>query len=343
MNIDCCFRRRRIRRLDLRALEELYTKTQEDILIRLGSDGGGLDELLTYHSLDENRILLLLKLIGKTFTPQMMQFCYGNIKSIVEKMLVADAIFLNLTLYQFLLHKRSEAEEIEIARSTLALVNTVMMISPCFAMPKVVQFEQILSEKIRPIGDDTLKAHLERFQAALKRKQEQDGHSAGTDHHGNARSRGMRLNEDTDQPDETFRALPLIPTQQDLTSDEHIFVRRNRDNGSYATLEDYLDIQFRLFRADFIIPLRESIEKFMGTHDAENRRDSNRGVRVYRDVQIVRPVCSDKDLSYRLSFDVSRFSNVNWRNSQRLKYGSLLCLSSDGFQNYLCAVVSFEV
>nr|KAG5685909.1 hypothetical protein BaRGS_005418 [Batillaria attramentaria] len=152
----------------------------------------------------------------------------------------------------------------------------------------------------------------------------------------------MRVNQDSEQPAENFRALPLIPTERDLTSDEQVFLRRNKETGRYQNLEEYLDIQFRLFRADFILPLRESIEKFLGNHDGDGQRGAGsggRGIRVYHDVQIMRPVCTDREIAYRLSFDAGRLGSVDWRATQRLKYGSLVCLSRDNFQTYICAVV----
>ena len=56
-------------------------------------------------------------------------------------------------------------------------------------------------------------------------------------------------------------------------------------------------------------------------------------------VRIVRPICNDNGLCFRLSFDVTRTRRVNWAVSQRLKFGSLVCLSADNFATYQCAVV----
>ncbi|GFO25459.1 nfx1-type Zinc finger-containing protein 1-like, partial [Plakobranchus ocellatus] len=92
---------------------------------------------------------------------------------------------------------------------------------------------------------------------------------------------------------------------------------------------------FRLLRADLLLPLRESVLQYLANHE----RSQLRGVCIYTEVRIVRPICSDKGLCFRLSFDVSRSRRFNWAASQRLKYGSLLCLSADNFTNYHCAVV----
>ena len=319
-------------------MQELVNKSPDQILLRLAQEGGGLKELLRNRAISNQRIHLLLRLIQKSFTAQMLQFQYGNIQSIVDIVLQSD--FLNYTLYIILKNdgQRTEDENRMVVSSTLALVEFAMQLSPKFAVPKVVQFQPLLRDQSRYLESEKLLAQLQRFETALKKCEQQDENRAETGRRGN-RSRGMSINADDDRPAETFRELPLIPTERDLTANEQIFVRRNRDDGRYDNLEDYLDVQFRLFRADFIIPLRENICKYLGAHDAEGPQESGRRVKAYNDVQIVRPVCTDKDLSYRLSFDVSRFSSVDWHTSRRLRYGSLLCLSCDNFQTFLCAVV----
>ena len=66
-------------------------------------------------------------------------------------------------------------------------------------------------------------------------------------------------------------------------------------------------------------------------------------VNVYRDVTVLYPVCSGKGMVYRIQFNPFRHSvkHVNWKKSKRLKFGSLLCLSTaaDDFYTPLIATV----
>ena len=296
-----------------------------------------MDQLLRNRTTGNEIMFLLLRLIRKSFTAAMLNFKYGNIQYIVEAM--SQTEFLNYTLYLYVSKLQGHNEESKkiVVSATVALLDFAMTLSPKFVGPKVVCFPPLLKELSRYLESDVEKVQLKRFETAIRNLEEQHSNEA-EGRRGNA-SRGIRINDDGDRAEETFRELPLIPTQRDLSTDHRIFVRRNRQDGGYDGVEDYLDVQFRLFRADLIIPLRESISKYVGAHDAADGRESGRGLRVYNDVQILRPVCSDRYLAYRLSFDVTRFSAVDWRTSQRLKFGSLLCLSCDNFQNFLCASV----
>ena len=148
------------------------------------------------------------------------------------------------------------------------------------------------------------------------------------------------------EPPEDFRKVSVIPQAADLNVHDKPFLRANIVGGSYIDLEHYLDVQFRLMREDFIIPLRQGIKEL-------RRKDNNRGasidsdrkhskdVSVYRNVTVLYPVCSGKGMVYRIRFDWLHRSvrHVKWEKSKQLKFGSLLCLSADDFYNLVFATV----
>ena len=158
----------------------------------------------------------------------------------------------------------------------------------------------------------------------------------------------LRKQEDESdlEPPEDFRKVSVIPQAADLNVHGKPFLRVNIVDGSYNDLEHYLDVQFRLMREDFIIPLRQGIKEL-------RRKDNNRGasidsgrkhakdVSVYRDVTVLYPVCSGKGMVYRIRFDWlhRNVKRVNWEKSKLFKFGSLLCLSADDFYNILFATV----
>ena len=162
------------------------------------------------------------------------------------------------------------------------------------------------------------------------------------------RIESLRKREDESdlEPPEDFRKVSVIPQAADLNVHGKPFLRANIVGGSYNDLEHYLDVQFRLMREDFIIPLRQGIKEL-------RRKDNNRGasidsgrkhakdVSVYRDVTILYPVCSGKGMVYRIRFDWlhRNVKRVNWEKSKLFKFGSLLCLSADDFYNILFATV----
>lgn len=147
-------------------------------------------------------------------------------------------------------------------------------------------------------------------------------------------------------PPQDFREVSVIPQAADLINHCKPFLRVNVVGGSYKDLEHYLDVQFRLLREDFILPLREGIrhlQKSYGRLGASSSRGSKNAkvVYVYQKVTVLYPVCNGKGMVYRIRFDPLHGSvrRVKWENSKRLKFGSLLCLSSDEFYTLLFATV----
>jgi len=141
-------------------------------------------------------------------------------------------------------------------------------------------------------------------------------------------------------PSVNFKEISVLPTHEEILTHEEPFLRENKIEGQYDNEEHYLDVQFRLLREDFIRPLREGIQQLMamGTN-MKNRDDRLQDVRVYENVRILVPVCTSNGVAYRIRFDIARFQRVQWENSKRLIFGSLLCLSKDNFKSFAFATV----
>ncbi|KAM7440667.1 NFX1-type zinc finger-containing protein 1 [Porites harrisoni] len=153
-------------------------------------------------------------------------------------------------------------------------------------------------------------------------------------------------NESELEPPQNFREISVIPQAADLNLHNKPFLRANVVGGSYKDLEHYLDVQFRLLREDFILPLRRGIEQLrkdnssLGTSSVSDSKHAN-NMSIYRHVTVLYPVCNGKGMVYKIRFDNSYRSlrRVKWEKSKRLKFGSLLCLSADDFYNLLFATV----
>lgn len=63
-------------------------------------------------------------------------------------------------------------------------------------------------------------------------------------------------------PADDFRKIKIIPSKEDILSDEEPFLRPNLIQGKYPSASTYLDVQFRLLREDFLVLLRESVKKY---------------------------------------------------------------------------------
>ena len=135
-------------------------------------------------------------------------------------------------------------------------------------------------------------------------------------------------------PPEDFRDLSVTPLPEDL-NDVKPYLRKNKDRGGFASVYEYLDVQFRLLREDFIAPLREGISEYK--YSSAKRRNQN--LRIYRGVRFVSVRGSDQGINYRIQFDTRPFKRVRWEVSKRLIFGSLLALSMDEFETVIFATV----
>lgn len=64
------------------------------------------------------------------------------------------------------------------------------------------------------------------------------------------------------QPPYDFRELNIVPTFKDVNYEQEPFVRPALVHCPYKRIDDYLDVQFRLLREDFVSPLRSGIQEY---------------------------------------------------------------------------------
>eukprot|EP00794_Sanderia_malayensis_P005584 gene5584-6273_t len=127
-------------------------------------------------------------------------------------------------------------------------------------------------------------------------------------------------------PPEDFRTLSIVPTADDLDIEKKPYLRPIKADGNYHDAEEYLDIQFRLLKEDFVQPLREGIDEIVA---GMVRKDRKHNLKIYTDVRIINPICTPGGIVHRLRFDVSKLNRVPWKHSRRFLFGSLVCLSKD--------------
>lgn len=143
------------------------------------------------------------------------------------------------------------------------------------------------------------------------------------------------------EPPSNFRDLSILPTVEDLKR-VNPFIRRNIVQGKYNDVDHYLDVQFRLFREDYISPLREGIRDYHKELEEMKYIYSHRfkTVFVYKNVKVLNPELDDGfGLIFNLKFEKFPSSFI-WDNSKRLQEGTLLCLSLDNFiNNFIFATV----
>ncbi|XP_046375695.2 NFX1-type zinc finger-containing protein 1-like [Haliotis rufescens] len=136
--------------------------------------------------------------------------------------------------------------------------------------------------------------------------------------------------------DDNFRHIKLMPTNDDINPSMKPSLTKNKAVGRYTDVDEYLDVQYRLLREDFIQPLREGVSEYQDLLAMKDRKT----IRLYQNVLVRRFFCSEDGIVYRLQFDVSKLSQVDWGNTKRLMYGSMVCISSDNFKTVRFAIIS---
>ena len=129
----------------------------------------------------------------------------------------------------------------------------------------------------------------------------------------------------------TFSTTRILPDPDELRSREAPKLTPNIIEGRYKSWDHYYNTQFHLLREDFVAPLRQGICDYIEGLRGRDLQD----VRVYNGIRILKPEVDRQGVSYRIQFDTERLKYVKWDRTKRLIYGSLVCLSSDGFTSQI--------
>lgn len=145
-------------------------------------------------------------------------------------------------------------------------------------------------------------------------------------------------------PPDDFRSMSLYPTAEDLFRTQRGFIRPNKIRGAYQNVEHYLDVQFRLLREDFVHSVRSGVQKYLASKSEPQRRYKFDNVRIYPDTRLEswkRMSSGSLEVGVRLNFDTrERFAwTCDWAHNKRFMFGSLLLLTTDDFNTFICATV----
>ena len=139
---------------------------------------------------------------------------------------------------------------------------------------------------------------------------------------------------------ENFRDIPILPRVKDILYDTRNTIRPNKSKGAYENLEHYLDIQFKLYREDYISPLRESISEYVREWSSGRHIGRLQDGRLYKKVRAIKTHATPQGQQYTVELDFEHAMKILDKNNKRLIYGTLICLSQDNFRSLYFAVVS---
>ena len=145
---------------------------------------------------------------------------------------------------------------------------------------------------------------------------------------------------------EDFTKLSVVPKFDDIISNQTSqLIRKNIINGSFQNVNDYLDIQFRLMREDFIQPLRDGVQKIRQltreasannqlyisrngkqlTDEIKYMLNSIESISAYFDCLIQDSVPCHLGMVYEVKFANEQAESIKWEHSKKLLFGSLVC------------------
>lgn len=333
-----------MRVMGYRRLQELYQEDDPDaVLLQLVTGKNGFEKLLE-KPLQSDWIVLLISILVKAYTSTKDQNCHDLTRILCAKQLIPEQLLPLLEKLEHKVFSYSDEERMgdllrNLCRLTLYLFQN-MQSNPTLLTTFFDKLEKLVNENFNTICNmhcpeifaelnDLKEAKTAIHQDYIKKLEQEE--------------KPKRQPESADkEPPDDFHDLSVLPTLQDLQFNQKPFLRVNRTKGGYTNLQQYLDIQFRLLREDYLHPLREGILDYRRELEEASRigRKRQTDIRMYENVEILRPLCSNHGVRHVIRFDNTKFANIRWESSRRLLYGSLLCLSSDGFQTMLFATVT---
>ena len=329
--------------LGYKALEEIcLSESPEDGTLKLAIKSERFEALLKSSEIRRNLMQLIIRAIHLCCSPNGVSHHADDIlRLVIETKLLT--VHVSSFISRMLWYAGSSRQEFQPSDTILRLAEVFLEFMQRFGREivhsiPVFQLEHTFTElKARRLLQNTatLEKRVCQVKELYKKVTDEEFDSV------------CRKEEETEvEPPRSFRKLSVFPQAADLSVTYQPFLRVNVVGRRYRDLKHYLDVQFRLVRADFILPLREGIHQLRkdygglgrsGTHDSKETKD----VYFYRDVTVLYPVCSAKGMVYRIRFNAFHQSvvNISWEKCKRLKFGSLLCLSADDFYTPLFATV----
>ncbi|RZC40520.1 AAA 12 domain containing protein [Asbolus verrucosus] len=128
-------------------------------------------------------------------------------------------------------------------------------------------------------------------------------------------------------PPNSFRRLNIYPNRNEILGSADIYLKKNIIKGPFESVEQYLDIQFRLLREDFMACLREGVQGHRSQQPTKN-------VDIYDNVRIFK----DKITYNREGIKVK--IPPQHEDSKKFMNGSLLLFTRNNFDSIILAKVA---
>lgn len=268
-------------------LQALCEKEPEEIIVELANDCSGFFKRIE-DNLSGDYIVLIVRVLEK-----MSYSAFNSNKTVVITKIAKESFMeqLQTFLMQVSLHNAIDKKHNtffwgnidQFWRDLHMICNTILELIPTTAievLPKLITAVQLTITNIQTVHhvqiSDDIKRLYEKLQEQIRITIEEIEKKA-------QERKCVVLNEEEIPPPNNFREMSVYPTTEEITHPERSFVRKNKINKPYNDVEEYLDIQFRLLREDFVAPLRQGICEY-------TKKIANHGTKKIHSVRILRRV-----------------------------------------------------
>ncbi|XP_074497910.1 NFX1-type zinc finger-containing protein 1 isoform X1 [Sebastes fasciatus] len=330
--------------LGFKTLQELSEKDPSAVAITLSAKPA-LKEVLSATTMRQDMVELLCLVLSKAFQARTDRSTLQHIANILK-----DSGFFRTVLPHYLMGMGTESNPLRTAQypqhldNILAILSEVLSTFPASSVRTVSLLLMVIQASINSLRASGVDIQPQTEESAQS-IQDLINHLQEKSKEGTLRSDKdayalLRTGGEEDQQD--FRTIPIYPTSEEFHQQQRPFLRPNLTSRRYTSTHIYLDTHFRLLREDFVRPLREGIQQLLRNQMDKDHRLAKQldDIRVYFDTKLVVPMCTSTGLAYKVQFNIEPLKFVQWENSKRLIYGSLVCLSCDNFENFLYATVS---
>ncbi|CAL1540381.1 unnamed protein product [Lymnaea stagnalis] len=304
------------------------------LVLFMSSQKHQIEEFLNQDRIDPDWFLLLVRSITLAVSAGHQQ---ESVKNVLE--VLCTTKFLNECCIRSLneLQERKLVEQTKsFVASMIDIMRSVLENLPSQAFKcvvAVVQMENTLRQG--DLSDDLseLLRSLQDLNALAKHV-----HAENEKYSNNQQGRKYDRPRCDEKPPDNFRYLPVLPTTYDLRENANPFIRAACIDSSYEDIDHYLDIQYRLMREDFLIPLRQGISMLRANKGTKRLKSTDLNLWLYQDVKVVGTFFQT---GYNHILFIPKLESSEWKHSKRFMFGSMLCLSSDHFQTIVFATVCF--
>ncbi|NXS77528.1 ZNFX1 protein, partial [Erpornis zantholeuca] len=327
------------RRIGYKFLESLLEKDPSEVVIILASSSG-FKELLSQTTMNHNFVQLICQVLRKACSSQMDRRRVQHILGAVK-----ESNFLKICLPHYVSDIVTQAVPAcrtypEHISNIVLLLQHLISTFPASSVQKISILLTLLPASINALRASGVDI-TEETEENLKKVQMLMQHLQEKKREGTLRADNCTFVQPQDGQNQSYRFMSIYPTYDEIHGNEKPVLRPNFVSGRYESTSVYLDTHFRLLREDFVRPLREGImEVLQNLQDRNLRKKKFDDIRIYFDARIIAPRCASTGIVYKVQFDTKPLRFVQWRNSKRLLYGSLVCMSQDHFETFLFATVS---